>query len=434
MYLCIIKLIYNDMRSLIFIIACWMTLAAMAQTLEQCQQAAEQNYPLIKQYDLIARTTDLTVANIHKAWLPQIGASAQATYQSDVAAWPEQVQSMLNQMGLDIKGLKKDQYRVGIDLNQTIYDGGTISSQAAIAREQGNVEAAQTQVNLYAIRQRVNEMFFAMLLLDENIKLNQDMQDMLATSEKKLESMYRHGTAAQSDYNAIRAERLNVVQQMSVLQSQRKALSRMLTAFCGIEVNDPVKPAVADVSLAMDNRPELALFDSQLRLADARERQLNAQLMPRLNLFASGFYGYPGYNMFEDMMRHRWSLNGMVGVKLNWNIGALYTRHNDKAAVNLQRQMIESNRETFLYNNRLEQIRLDEELALFRDLARQDNEIIDLRTAVRKAAESRMNHGIIDVNDLLKEINNEHAARVTQSTHEIEVLKRIYDIKFTMNN
>ncbi len=421
------------MRRLLFIITCCVTLAATAQTLEQCQQAAEQNYPLIKQYDLIARTTDLTVANIHKAWLPQIGASAQATYQSDVAAWPEQMQSMLNQMGLDMKGLKKDQYRVGIDLNQTLYDGGNISSRAAIAREQGNVETAQTQVNLYAIRQRVNEMYFA-LLLDENIKLNQDMQEMLATSEKKLESMYKHGTAAQSDYNAIRAERLNVVQQMSVLQSQRKALSRMLTAFCGIEVNEPVKPAATDVSLAMGNRPELTLFDSQLRLADARERQLNAQLLPRLNLFASGFYGYPGYNMFEDMMRHRWSLNGMVGVKLNWNIGALYTRHNDKAALNLQRQMIESNRETFLYNNRLEQIRLDEELALFRDLSRQDNEIIDLRTAVRKAAESRMNHGIIDVNDLLKEINNEHAARVTQSTHEIEALKRIYDIKFTMNN
>ena len=138
--------------------------------------------------------------------------------------------------------------------------------------------------------------------------------------------------------------------------------------------------------------------------------------------------------MFEDMMRHRWSLNGLVGVKLNWNIGALYTRKGDKAKVGLQRQMIEANRETFLYNNRLDQIRLDEELALYRELAQQDAEIIDLRTSVRKAAESRMNHGIIDVNDLIKEINNEHAARVTHSTHEIEALKRIYDIKFTMND
>ena len=422
------------MKRLLFILIGCLTLGATAQTLEECQQAASSNYPLIRQYDLIARTTDLTVANINKAWLPQVVASAQATYQSDVASWPEQMQTMLGQMGLEMEGLKKDQYRVGIDVNQTLYDGGTIRSQAAIAREQGNVDAAQTEVNLYAVRQRVNEMYFALLLLDENIKLNQDMQDLLATSEKKLESMYRHGTAAESDYNAIRAERLNVVQQMSVLKSQRQALTRMLSAFCGIEVNEPVKPVAGEVAMATNNRPELALFDSQLRLAAARDRQLDAQLMPRLNLFASGFYGYPGYNMFEDMVHHRWSLNGMVGVKLNWNIGSLYTRRNDKAAINLQRQMIETNRETFLYNNRLDQIRLDEELSLYRDLVKQDAEIISLRTSVRKSAESRLNHGIIDINDLLKEINNEHAALVTRSTHEIEALKRIYDIKFTLNN
>jgi len=422
------------MKRLLFIIGALMTLTAAAQSLEECQQAASRNYPLIKQYDLIERTTDYTVSNIGKVWLPQVTATAQATYQSDVAAWPEQMQTMLDQMGIDLKGLKKDQYRVGIDVNQTLYDGGTISSRAAVAREQGNVDAAQTSVNLYAIRQRVNEMYFALLLLDENIQLNDNVQEVLQTSEKKLQSMYKHGTAAQSDYHAIRAERLSLVQQLSVLNSQRGALARMLSAFCGIEVTAPVKPAATDVAAASNNRPELALFDSQLRLADARERQLDAQLLPRLNLFASGYYGYPGYNMFEDMMSHRWSLNGMVGVKLNWNIGALYTRKGDKANVALQRQMIETNRETFLYNNRLDQIRLDEELALYRDLARQDDEIIELRTSVRKAAESRMNHGIIDVNDLIKEINNEHNALVTRSTHESEALKRLYDLRFTLNN
>lgn len=422
------------MKRLLFIIGALMTLTAAAQSLEECQQAASRNYPLIKQYDLIERTTDYTVSNIGKTWLPQVTATAQATYQSNVAAWPEQMQTMLDQMGVDLKGLKKDQYRVGIDVNQTLYDGGTISSRAAVAREQGNVDAAQTSVNLYAIRQRVNEMYFALLLLDENIQLNNNVQEVLQTSEKKLQSMYKHGTAAQSDYHAIRAERLSLVQQLSALNSQRRALARMLSAFCGIEVTAPVKPAATDVATASNNRPELALFDSQLRLADARERQLDAQLLPRLNLFASGYYGYPGYNMFEDMMSHRWSLNGMVGVKLNWNIGALYTRKGDKANVALQRQMIETNRETFLYNNRLDQIRLDEELALYRDLARQDDEIIELRTSVRKAAESRMNHGIIDVNDLIKEINNEHNALVTRSTHEIEALKRLYDLRFTLNN
>ena len=422
------------MKRFLLILIAGLSLTATAQTLEECQQAASRNYPLIKQYDLIARTTDCTVESIRKAWLPQVTVGAQATYQSDVASWPEAMQTMLDQMGVDLKGLSKDQYRVGLDVSQTIYDGDAIGSQAAVARQQGQVDAAQTEVSLYGIRQRVNEMYFALLLLDENIKLNNNVQEVLASSEKKLQSMFKHGTAAQSDYQAIRAERLALVQQLSALKSQRQALARMLGAFCGIEVTDPVKPSAIDVPMDVNHRPELALFDSQLRLADARERQVNARLLPRVNLFASGYYGYPGYNMFEDMMRHRWTLNGMVGVKLNWNLGALYTHKSDKATIALQRQMIETNRETFLHNNRQDQIRLGEELALYRDLARQDAEIIELRTSVRKAAESRMNHGIIDVNDLIKEIINEHNALVTRSTHEIEALKRIYDIRFTLGD
>lgn len=135
-------------------------LSLQAQTLEECQRAAERNYPLIRQYDLIAKTTDLTVRNIGKSWLPQVSASAQVTYQSDVAAWYEQMGSMLKSMGVDLKGLRKDQYRVGVDVQQTIYDGGTVSSQKEIARQQGLVEAAQNEVSMYQIRQRVNEPVF----------------------------------------------------------------------------------------------------------------------------------------------------------------------------------------------------------------------------------------------------------------------------------
>ena len=151
-----------------------MPLLVQAQSLDDCQRAAEQNYPLIRQYDLIEKTTELTVANIGKGWLPQVSASAQATYQSDVVAFPDQFKQLYQQMGLDMKGLKKDQYRVGIDVNQTIYDGGVISSQKAIAREQGKVQAAQNEVNIYNVRKRVNEMYFALLLLDDQIQLNSD--------------------------------------------------------------------------------------------------------------------------------------------------------------------------------------------------------------------------------------------------------------------
>lgn len=406
---------------------------SVAQTLEECQQAAEQNYPLIRQYNLIEKTTELTASNIQKGWLPQISASAQATYQSNVAGFPNQLLGMYQQMGIDMKGLKKDQYRVGIDISQTIIDGGAISSQKAIVREQGNVQAAQTEVNLYHIRKRVNEMYFSLLILDDQIQLNKDLQELLLGNEKKLASMVKMGTAAESDLQNVKAERLNVVQQMTNLDSQRRSLQTMLSLFCNMEVKTVQKPTVTESSF-VNHRPEIRLFDAQLSLANAQEKALNAALMPRLGVFAQGFYGYPGYNMFEDMMSHNWSWNGLIGARLTWNIGALYTHKNDKAKIQMQRDMTETIREEFLFNNRLEQIQQNESISRYKKLMADDEEVISLRSAVRKAAESKLSHGIIDVNDLVREINQENAAKVQQSMHEIQMLKEIYDNKYTMNN
>ena len=421
------------MKRLLFIISAFLTLSATAQTLEQCQQAAERNYPLIAQHDLIARTTDLTVANIQKGWLPQLSATAQATYQSAVTAWPEEMQGLMRQMGIDMKGLTKDQYRVGLDLQQTVFDGGAISAQKKVAREQGAVQQAQLDVNLYQVRQRVNEMYFGLLLLDDQIRLNKDLQEQLTASENKLTSMVKHGTAAQCDLNNVTAERLNVVQQMTTLESQRRVLMAMLGTFCGIEVNHVAKPAAVNITDG-NNRPELRLIDSQLRLADAQDHALKAALLPRLGVFAQGYYGYPGYNLFKDMMGREWSWNGMVGARLTWNIGALYTHHNDKAKVQLMRETAQNQREVFLFNNRLEQMQQNEAIDRYRQLMAQDEEIITLRQQVRKAAESKLSHGIIDVNDLIRDINSENAARVQQSIHEIEMLKQMYDLKYTTNN
>ena len=408
---------------------------AHGQTLEECQQAAERNYPLIRQYGLIERTTDLTVSNLAKGWLPQITASAQATLQSDVVAWPDQMQTIYQQMGLDMKGLKKDQYKVGIDVQQMVFDGGVISSQRDIARQQGRVQEAQTEVTLYQVRRRVNEMYFGLLMLGEQIALNNDLQQLLAANEKKLASMFERGTASESDYQAVKAERLNVMQQATTLDAQRRAVTRMLSAFCGIEVTKVEKPALITLPASdAGMRPELKAIDAQLSLANAQERSLNAALRPKLSLFASGYYGYPGYNMFEDMMSHDWSWNGMVGARLSWNLGAFYTHRNDKTKIRLQRDMAETSREVFLFNNQLEQIQQNENIEKYRRLMTDDEEIIALRSSVRKAAESKLAHGIIDVNDLVKEINAENAARVQQSMHEINLLKEVYDLKFTTNN
>ena len=404
-----------------------------AQTLEECQQAAEKNYPLIKQYGLIAKTTQLTVKNIQKGRLPQVTASAQATYQSAVTAWPESMQSIYQQMGLNMKGLRKDQYKIGVDLQQTIYDGGAISSQRNIAQKEGKVQEAQTETNLYQVRRRVNEMYFSLLLLNEQIQLNEDVKTLLLSSEKKLSAMVKGGTAATSDLDNVRAERLSVEQQNENLKQQKQMLQRMLSVFCGLEVNNTQKPAPVQIASSVNNRLEMRLYNSQLELTEAKEKALDTQLRPKLGLFAQGFYGYPGLNMFEDMMNRKWSLNGIVGIKLSWNVSAFYTHKNDKARLSVQREMIENAREVFLFNNKLEEIQQNENINRYQTMMKSDDEIIVLRTNVRKAAESKLAHGIIDVISLLREINNENAAKTQQSIHEIDMLKEMYNLKYTNN-
>ena len=410
-----------------------MATAIQAQTLEECQLAAEKNYPMIKQYDLISQTTQLTVRNIQKGWLPQIAIAAQATYQSDVTSWPESMKGTFQQLGVNMKGLSKDQYKIGIDLQQTLYDGGTIISLRSIARQEEKVQKAQVETNLYQVRKRVNEMYFSLLLLNEQILLNNDVKALLLSSEKKLASMLKGGTIATSDFENIRAERLSVEQQNESLKSQQQMLQHLLSTFCGIKVSNVQKPAPFETTISMNKRPEMQLFDNQLQLSSIKEKALNTQIRPKLGIFAQGFYGYPGFNMFEDMMNRKWSLNGIAGIKLSWNVGALYSLKNDKVKLRLQREMTENAREIFLFNNQLEEIQQNENIKRYHTMKQADDEIIMLRTNIRKAAESKLSHGIIDINNLLREINNENAAKIQQTIHDIEMLKEMYNLKYTNN-
>lgn len=407
---------------------------AQTVTLDECQRLAQENYPLIKQYDLIRQTTDYSVSNISKGWLPQISAMAQATYQSDVMTLPAPLQTMLGQQGFDVEGLRKDQYRVGIDINQTVYDGGLISGQKNVARLEGEVQTAQTTTDLYAIRQRVNDIYFGILLLDEKIRLNKDLQTLLQSNLDKLQSMLANGIAMQSDVNTVMAEKLKTKQQATELASSRKSLVDMLAVFIGKKITNLTMPQDVIVLTMENNRPELRLFDTQIELANAQENLLDARLLPKLSVFAQGYYGYPGYDQFDAMFNHDWKLNGMIGVRLSWNIGALYTRKNDRAKLNTRRGLVESARETFLFNNHLLEIQQTDGIAKYRQMITDDREIVALRSDVRRSAESRLEHGIIDTDNLLQEIIRENRSRIDLSTHTILMLKESYDLKYTTNN
>lgn len=411
-------------------------LGAQALTLEECQRLARANYPLIRQQDLIARTAEYDIDNIGKAWLPRVQAYGQATLQSAVTELPDAFQTVLRQQGMEAKGISPFQYRVGVDVDQTVWEGGNIASQKEIARRTSEVQQAQNEVTLYGVRERVNDLYFAVLLIEDQMRLHEDMITLLRDTERKIASMVKHGTASNADLANIQAERVKAEQQHTQLQNSRHSYARVLALFIGKEpayVTNLQKPVATQVTGQDVARPELTLLDKRLALLDARQAQIKAGLMPRVSAFAQGFAGYLGYNMFRDMFHRSPTFNGLIGVRVSWNIGNLYTRRNDEAKLELQRSDLAAQRETFLLNNRLQSTMDEGNLAGYRQMLADDDTIINLRQTVRKAAQSKLNHGIIDVNDLLKEITTEHQARIAKSTHELEMLKTIYDLRNTVN-
>ena len=415
-------------------------------TLDECQRLARENYPLIRRYELLEQTEQITVSNIQKGWLPQVSFNAQATYQSDVVALPDALQNMMAQYGKEVVGLKKDQYKVALDVQQTLYDGGAIASRKEIAKAQTEAEKSKNDVDLYALRERVNNLYFSLLLLDEKIALSKEMQNNLQANEDKLTEMLKGGVAMECDLGSVRAERLSAHQQQTQLEGQREAVAKVLSVFIGKAPSNspqgetPINVVRPDEN-TLQNPPlggglvglQMTYFDKQLLLTEKQETALKSGLLPKLSLFAQGYYGYPGMNMYEDMFSHKWTLNGLVGARLTWNIGSLYTNKNDNRKLANQRQEIETQRETFLFNQQMQQTQEQSTIETYRKMLREDDEIIALRMDVRVSAEAKLKYGTVDVTGLIQEITRENQAKINKSAHEIELLQHVYNLKYITN-
>lgn len=414
-----------------------LSVSADAQlTLDECQQMASDNYPLLQKYDLVRQTTEYTIKNIQRGYWPQLSLGGQVSYQSEVTDLPDVLSHLLSESSPNYKGMAKDQYQIALDLNQVIWDGGHIKARRDLAASDAEVQVAQADVEMYAIRSRVNELFFGILLLDEKIRLNETLQTLLLDNCRMLETRKMHGTAMESDVDVMRAEYLEARQNLTALRSMRKSYRQMLAIFIGKDTASVInlqKPA-ASLPQTFDNRrPELNLYAMQMQQTEAQSRLLNVGLRPKLSLFAQGVYGYPGYDMFDSMFDHDLKLNGIVGIRFSWNIGQLYTFKTDKHKLELTRKQIETAREIFLFNNNLQSVREREAVNQYHQMMEEDSDIIRLRTSVRQAAEAKLQHGVIGVNDLLQEITKENRARIDHSLHEMEMLKNIYELKHTIN-
>ncbi len=423
------------MKKLITLLAVLSVVSLHGQTLDECHRLAREHYPAIRQYGLIAQTEQYTLSNAARAWIPQVSMSAQATCQSAAAAFPDALANMLTVQGYDMAGLRKDQYKVALDVNQNIWDGG----QSRAARSAAEADAAEQRraadVDMYALEERVDDLYFGILLLDERIAQTEAKIGLLQSTLDKVRSYCRNGVAMQADADAVEAELLTARQALQQAQVSQTNFRQMLAVFIGRPLRDErlSKPAMRKVADRTPARPELELFDAKLASLSAREKSVTSSVMPRFSAFAQGYYGYPGLDMFKSMTSPKWTLNGMVGVRMSWNIEAFWTKKNSLQIIRTAREQVEVQRDIFLFNTQLRSTQEEGEIVRLRDAVADDERIADLRRSVRMAAESQLANGVIDTTDLLRKITDETAAVLNKNTHEIELLQAIYKLKHTLN-
>lgn len=393
-------------------------------TLDDCHRMAHDNYPAIRQYSLIAQSRDYTVANAAKGFLPSIKVSASAYAFTDIMNLPAQMTTATGDM-------KNDLLNASVQVDQTIYDGGAISAKKRITKAQADVDKGMLDVTMYDINSRIDQLFFGILTIDEQIKQNLLLQNDLSLSRKTVDGMMKGGIANQSDVDAVEVEQIKARQNEGSLRTNRRAYTTMLGTFIGKQIGDETtlqRPEQTDYTLASpSNRPELNYYTAQSRLLDAQKSSLDAQLKPRLSAFALGMY----HNTVSSLMHN--SLFA-AGVTLSWNIAPLYTRKNDLRNIALQRQKIESNRATFLFNTSLQNQNTNGEIDDLKQQITQDDRIITLRENIHSKSVKKVENGTETVNEMLRDVNAVSEARQQKALHELQLLQQIYNLKNINNN
>lgn len=419
-----------------FSLVCLMFFESKAQTeqltLEECYRLAKENYPAVKKMDLVARTADYTVKNANKKFLPQFNIAGQATYQSQVVDYNELLGGSESPMGFTPPEFSKDQYKISGEVEQLLFDGGSTRYQKDITKANAEMQKQNVEVELYAINDRINSIFFSIFLIDAQLELNKLKIANLQMQLDKTEAAYKFGTAYASDVNEIKAEIENTKSANIDYEGNRSAFLKMLSIFIGQEVvssSNLIKPEPILITDEI-NRPELKIYDLQKNIYEAQTSELKSSYLPTFKAFFQGAYGRPTLNPISNDFG-AWYI---TGIRLNWSLGSLYTLKNQRSIYNLNSQTADADKETFIRNLKMDIAQQDENVTKYTDMIDQDNKTIALREEVTKSASAQLDNGVITTYEYIQKVNNENAAKQNLILHQIQLLQAQYNLKFKSGN
>lgn len=422
-------------NSLLLILLISLTAFVQAQpgqllSIDSCYAKARRNYPLVRQFGLLEKSKSYSLENVSKGYLPQIIVAGQATYQSDVT------QPVLN-MNLPggnpvFETIGKNQYKLYGEVFQPITDLFTLGNQEELIDINSGVEAQKIEVELYRLYERIDQLFFGMLLIELQVEQNEIVKKDIIAGIEKTTAAISNGTALKSNLSLLKAELLKAEQRTTELKASSKSYADML----GLFTHEPVtirtklkKPEIPQFSTAI-NRPELQLYELQKQVFDIQGNIVKTKNLPRFSLFFQGGAGRPALNFLSN----NFDLYYITGLRLNWNITCFYTSGKEKEIIQVNRESVELQKQTFMFNTNLAVQQQLNETAKTEALIKTDEEIIALREEIKNTARNQLENGTISAIDYMSYVNAEDQARQNLLLHQMQLLMVLYNNKSTTGN
>lgn len=393
-------------------------------TLTECQDRARANSPVIRQLALIEKSKEVNLSNASKLWLPQFGISAMAVAADGMPEIP-----------LPGATVETEHFQLAVmtSLLQTVWDGGISSAKVEMTRAETEVEKAKVEVSLYAIRSKVNELYFGILSINEQIKQVDILTENLVRNRNRAEISLQNGVIHQSDLDKIQVEIYKAELSKINLTTYKTAYLKMLAVIIGREIGENEmleipKPVNLSELGSIGNRPELTMFARRREAIDAQHSLLSTKITPKIQLQGMVTTLTPGIRLAN--IRNNHFLFGALVVQ--WNIGGFYTRKNELNLLKIKKNIIDTQQNAFMQSIDGELAQKRSQLERHRLLVEKDNEIVKLRERVKSASEKKFENGTITMSELIDDINAENLARQTRNRHQIEFLMYQYDIKNTL--
>ncbi|MCB9032887.1 MAG: TolC family protein [Chitinophagales bacterium] len=419
------------MKRILFYLLVLLTFYSNAQnlttiTIEECYAWSKENYPLIEQLKLIEEAKIYNLSNATKAFLPQINIQAQASYQSEVTSLPIQLPN------IEIPSLNKDQYKIYADLFIPLSNAKIIKNTKEQINANAAINAQQLEVNLYELKNRINQIYFGIILIDEYSKQLQLLYADYDSTLSKTEAAIENGTAIPTNANLIKAELINTQQKIAENKAQKNAYINILAILTGKNIGMLTTLTIPKTTLPINNnqRPELHLFERQQLSNELQYKQINNKLIPQFGVFFQGGYGRPALNF----LKNDFSPYYIGGLKMNWNIGQLYTIKKDKKIITINQQNIQSQQKVFELNNSIQLKQQDATIAKYQSFIENDKQLIELREAIKTTANIQLDNGLISALDYINYVNAASKAKLDLVLHQTELLMAIYQYNYISGN